>query len=150
MGTITIDSLYFHTWYQSMHILQSEYHIKVLHSLVVYYIISRELQQIDTVSLRPSFVKTTGSTYFAGSIVMLWHGETHINHKGTYKLSWIKRGSNSVPPDWGNTASCQLSSTFVSCLINCVKKHNPNTLTQVALHNWQPVCAGVNFNARVC
>ena len=32
--------------------------------------------------------------------------------QGTDKLSWTRRGSNSRHPDWGNTASCQLSSTF--------------------------------------
>ena len=36
---------------------------------------------------------------FVGLILMLWHRETHINPKGTDKLSWTRRGSNSRPPD---------------------------------------------------
>ena len=48
-------------------------------------------------------------------------------HKGTDKLSWTQRGSNSQPPDWGNTTSCQLSSTSTSCHWNCVKNTIPMT-----------------------
>ena len=42
---------------------------------------------------------------FVGLILMLWHRETHITHKGTDKWSWARRGSNSRPPDWGHSAS---------------------------------------------
>ena len=43
-----------------------------------------------------------------GLILIFWHRETHITHKGTAKFSWAMRGSISLPSDC-NTASCQLS-----------------------------------------
>ena len=41
-------------------------------------------------------------------------GECLWTRKGTDKSSWTQQGLNSVTPDWGNIASCQLSSTYVS------------------------------------
>ena len=38
-----------------------------------------------------------------------------------------KAGQNLPTLDWGNTASCQLSSTFASCHRNCVKNTIPMT-----------------------
>ena len=82
---------------------------------------------------------------------MLWHRERHINPQRTDKLSWTRRGSNSWPPNWGNSASCQLSSTFASCHWNCVKKHNSNDMPEAALDNWQPVWnAQVSISTPVC
>ena len=53
----------------------------------------------------------------------------YIAHKRTDELSWTKRGSNSQPSDWGNIASCQLSSTFLSHQRNCAE----NTAQMVGL-----------------
>ena len=55
---------------------------------------------------------------------------------GTDKLLWTEWGLNSLPPDWGNTARCQLSRSLAPCHWNCVKKHNPNDLPVAALDNW--------------
>ena len=69
----------------------------------------------------------------------------------TDKLSLTRRGLNSRPPDWGNTASCQLSSTIASCHWNCVNKHNPDDMPEAALDNWQPVWnAHVSISTPVC
>ena len=69
--------------------------------------------------------------YLSKDIGPQWFGATHTHtgkpidtHKGTDKLSWTRRGLNSAPPDWGNTTSCQLSSTFVSCHWNCAVNKN--------------------------
>ena len=62
---------------------------------------------------------------FVGLILELWHRETYITHKETNKLSCTKHESNSLPPDWGNTTSCQLSGTLVSYHKNCVKNTIP-------------------------
>ena len=59
------------------------------------------------------------------SFVLIWcsgTGERIWTHKGTDKLSWTRRGSNSWPPDWGNFASCQVSNTLASCHWKCVNK----------------------------
>ena len=59
--------------------------------------------------------------------------------------------SNSRPPDWGNSASCQLSSTYASCHWNRAKKRNSNDMPVAALDNWQPVCnAQVSISTPVC
>ena len=71
-------------------------------------------------------------------------GKCIYTHIGTKKLLWTQRGSNSLPPDWGNTASCQLSGMFASGHWNCVKNHNPNDMPKAALDNWQPI-----WNAQV-
>ena len=48
-------------------------------------------------------------------------------------------------------ASCQLSSTFVSCHRNCVKKYNPNDMANAAMDNWQPIWnAQVLISTPVC
>ena len=95
----------------------------------------------------------------AGDIHICWfnfdalaQGNAYKPHKGTDKLSWTKRGSNSRPPDWGNSASCQLSSTYASRHWNRAKKRNSNDVPVAALDNWQPVwnAHGVNFNTCVC
>ena len=82
-----------------------------------------------------------------GLMLMLSHRETHITHKGTDKLAWTKRWSNSIPPNWGNTASSQLSNTFVSCHRNCVK------WIQSQWRHWTTdnpfECACFNFNTCV-
>ena len=62
-----------------------------------------------------------------------------FNFDGSDRLSWTQQGLNSWPPDWGNIASCQLSSMFASCHWNCVTKHNPNDMPEAALDNWQPI-----------
>ena len=77
---------------------------------------------------------------FIGLILMLWHRETHINPQrkpmncrrpGGYQTHDLQTGA--TPP-----CSCQLSSTFVSCHWNRVKKHNANDMPEaVALDNWQ-------------
>ena len=67
------------------------------------------------------------------------------------KLSWTRRGSNSRPPDWGNSASCQLSSTYASRHWNRAKKRNSNDMPVAALDNWQPVWnAQVSISTPVC
>ena len=82
---------------------------------------------------------------------MHWHKETHITHKETDKSSWTKRGSSSLPRDWGSTASCKLSSQFVSCHGTFVKNAIP-----MAWPRWHWItdnpseCTGVNFKTRVC
>ena len=80
--------------------------------------------------------------------------ETHINPgkpKGTEKISGTQRGSNSPPPNVGNTANCQLFSPFVSCHWNYVKTHNPNDMPEAALDIWQPVRnAQVSISKPVC
>ena len=78
-------------------------------------------------------------------------GKRMQTHKGTDKLSWIRWGSNSRPPGWGNTASCQLSSMFASGHWNSVKKHNLNDMPEAALDNWQPVWNElVSISTHVC
>ena len=75
-------------------------------------------------------------------LVRFWCSDTGKRiqtHEGTDKLSWTRRGSNSRPPDWGNSASCQLFSTFASCHWNRVRKHNSNDMSEAALDSWQPV-----------
>ena len=87
-------------------------------------------------------------------LVWLWcsgTGKRIETHKGTDELPWTRRGSNSRPPDCGNSASCQLSSTSASCHSNCVKKHNSNDMAEAALDNWQPVWnAQVSISTPVC
>ena len=55
------------------------------------------------------------------------------------------------PPDWGNSASCQLSSTYASRHWNRAKKRNSNDMPVAALDNWQPVWnAQVSISTPVC
>ena len=82
---------------------------------------------------------------------MLWHTETHINPQRNRWIIGTRRGSNLRPPDWGNSASCQLSSTFASCHWNSVITNNLNDMPEAALDNWQPVWnARVSISTRVC
>ena len=64
------------------------------------------------------------------------------------KLSCTQRVSNSRPPDWSNTASCHLSSTFASCHWNCVKKTQSQWHVQgcTGQLTTRLECTGVNFN----
>ena len=66
---------------------------------------------------------------FVGLILMLWHRETHINHKGAEQISWTKRGSNTSPSDRRNIASYQLASTFVSRHSKLCQKHSSVSLS---------------------
>ena len=78
----------------------------------------------------------------AGDIHICWfdfdalaEGNAYKPTKKTDKLSWTRRGSNSRPPDWGNSASCQLSSTYASRHWNRSKKRNSNDVPVSALDN---------------
>ena len=70
----------------------------------------------------------------AGDIHICWFNFDALAqgnaYKWTDKLSWTRRGSNSWSPDWGNSASSQLSSTIASRHWNCVKKHNSSDMRE--------------------
>ena len=76
---------------------------------------------------------------FVGIILMPHTAKRIYTHKGTDKSSWTRRGLNSRRPNWGNSASCQLTSTYASRHWNCVKKRNSNDKPEAALDKWQPV-----------
>ena len=59
--------------------------------------------------------------------------------KVTEILSWTMRGLSSRWSDWGNIASCQLFSSFISRDRNRANKHSFNDGTLATLDNWQPV-----------
>ena len=76
---------------------------------------------------------------------MLWHRETHIDPQRNRYIIVDPAGIElTTSPDRGNSASCQLSSTYASRHWNCVKKRNSNDMPEAALDNWQRV-----WNAQV-
>ena len=88
---------------------------------------------------------------FGGLIVMLWHTETLVNPQRNDKLSWTHRGSNSLPPDWGSTASCNYPAHSPHATEIVKKKQNPNNMSEAILDNWQPVWnAQVSISTSVC
>ena len=76
--------------------------------------------------------------YVSVSILMLWHSEMHITHKGTGKLSGTKQESKSLPPEQYNAVNCKLPNTLVSPRQKLLQKHS-NGVAKAALDNWQPV-----------
>ena len=68
---------------------------------------------------------------FVGLILMLCHREMHINPQRNRHIIVDLARIELMTSKWGNSASCQLSSTFASSHWNCVKNTIPMTCSRL-------------------